>query len=189
MSLQLQYDERAENPRYELIDGVERLQAQPNTNHSRIARNLSHIIYRYLRGKKCELFGEVDVFFDENNRFVPDLVVVCDKSKVKLNGIYGAPDLVIEILSPSTAKNDRREKKMVYEKSGVREYWIVEPASKNVEVYHLKNNELCLVDVCHDYTEEEWDMLNEKEKAKQTLKIKVSLYDDLEVDVKEIFEV
>ncbi|MBR2214159.1 MAG: Uma2 family endonuclease [Selenomonadaceae bacterium] len=182
-------NERLECPRYELINGEERMMTQPATNHSRISSNLNWIIHSYLRGKKkCKLFGEVDVYFDENNHYIPDLLVVCDKSKIKYDGIYGAPDLVIEILSPSTAKTDRYEKKAVYEKFGVREYWLVNPKDKSVDVFHLVNGKFELDDVYHDYNQVEWDMLTDKEKAAQKLKLKVSLYDDLEIDVAEIFE-
>lgn len=181
-------NERLENPRYELINGEERMMTQPATNHSRIAYNLSRIIGSYLRGKHCKPFGEVDVYFDADNHLIPDMIIVCDKKKIKYNGIYGAPDLVIEILSPSTAKFDKYEKKAIYEKFGVREYWLVNPKDKSVDVFHLINGKFELDDVYHDYNQVEWDMLDEKEKATQKLKLKVSLYDDLEIDVAEIFE-
>ena len=182
------YDERKENPRYELIRGEEKLLAQPATPHASVAKNIAFLLQSYLRGKRCKLFGEVDVFFDENNHFIPDLLVVCDPQKIKYNGIHGAPELIVEILSPGTAKNDRTSKKDVYEAFGVREYWLVNPKDKSVEVYHLLNGKFILDDIYHDYSEEDWDLLTEKEKAAQKFKVKVSLYDDLEIDVKEIFE-
>ena len=181
-------NERLDDPRHELVNGEERMMTQPATNHSRIAYNLSRIIGSYLRGKRCKPFGEVDVYFDEGNHLIPDMIVVCDKKKIKYNGIYGAPDLVIEILSPSTAKTDRYEKKAVYEKFGVREYWLVNPKDKSVEVLHLIDGKFQLDDIYHAYDEVEWDMLTPMEKAAQKLKLKVSLYDDLEIDVAEIFE-
>lgn len=181
-------NERLENPRYETIHGEERMMTQPSTNHNRIAVNLSSIIHSYLRGKQCKLFGEVDVFFDENVHYIPDLIIVCDRDKIHPDGIYGAPDLVIEILSPSTAKIDRLEKKQNYEAFGVREYWIVNPKDKSIETYHLKNGILTLDDIYHDYDPIEWKMLTEKEKAAQKLSLKVSLYDDFEIQVAEVFE-
>ena len=182
------YDERKEHPRYETIHGEERLLAQPATPHAGIAMNLSAILHNYLKGKRCKVLGEVDVFFDEENHLIPDLVVVCDRSKIKYNGIHGAPDLVIEILSPGTAMQDRTKKKDIYEAAGVREYWLVNPKDRSVEVYHLHEEKFILDNLYHDYSQEDWELLSEKEKAEQKFKVKVSLYEDLEVDVKEIFE-
>ena len=128
------------------------------------------------------------MFLDENNNFVPDVLIVCDRGKIKYNGIYGAPDLVVEVLSPSTAANDRGIKKDTYEKAGVREYWIVDPVSKSIEVYHLQNGRLELDDVYLVYPEEEWERMTEEQRAAARLSVKVSLYDDLFVDVREVFE-
>lgn len=182
------YDERTANPRFELIGGEEKMLARPAVNHAAVAANITRIFTTYLRGKRCRFFAEVDVFFDEKNRLVPDAMIVCDKSKIKINGIHGAPDLVAEILSPSTAKDDRGRKKQIYEKFGVKEYWLVNPTDKSVEVYHNATGEFVLDDVYHEYTDETWEMLNEREKAAQKFSVKVSLYEDLAVTVKEIFE-
>lgn len=181
-------NERLEPPRYELVNGEERMMTQPSTNHSRIALNLSSILCSYLRGKRCKPFGKVDVYFDENVHYIPDLIIVCDKSKIHPDGIYGAPDLVIEILSPSTAKIDRLEKKNNYEAFGVKEYWLVNPKDKSIEVYHLVDGTFRMDDIYHDYDPIEWKMLTEKEKATQKLSFKVSLYDDFEIIVAEVFE-
>lgn len=186
--MNIAYDERKENPRYELIHGKERLLAQPATTHASVAQNISFLLQGYLRGKRCKLFEEVDVFFDDDNHFIPDLLIVCDRSKIKYNGIYGAPDLIVEILSPGTAKFDRSLKKDVYEKAGVREYWLVNPKDRSVEVYHLVEGRFVLDNLYHDYSEDDWNLLSEKEKAEQQFKVRVSLYDDLEIDVKEIFD-
>ncbi len=70
----------------------------------------------------------------------PDLCIACDRNKIKDKNIVGAPDLVIEVLSPASARNDRRIKFKSYEKTGVKEYWIVDPANMFVEVYQLQEN-------------------------------------------------
>lgn len=75
-------NERLESPRYEHINHRERLMTQPSVNHSRVANNLGGIIRNYLRGKKCKVFGEVDVYFDENTHYIPDVIIVCDKDKI-----------------------------------------------------------------------------------------------------------
>ena len=184
----LSYNERLENPRYELINGEEFMQAQPAISHLQIAMNLSRIISSYLRGKRCKVYTKPDVYFDETNHYIPDLVIVCDQGKIKATRIEGSPDLVIEVLSPSTGKRDMGVKKDVYEKFGVREYWVVSPKEKSIYVYLLKDGKFTLDDcytVLEDYEEE---ILNDKERAEHRLTLKVSLYDDLEIDVKEIFE-
>jgi len=189
----LAYDERLENPKYEIIQGEEVMLAQPSINHTRIVGNLNYIISSYLHNKRgeverCEVFWGIMVYFDKNNHYIPDFILVCDQNKIKENYIDGAPDLVVEVLSPSTGKRDIGIKKDVYEKSGVREYWIISPKEKAIEVYHLKDGKFILDD---RYTVlEEWEekAFTEKEKAEHRLTLKVSLYDDLEIDVKEIFE-
>ena len=184
----LAYDERLENPTYELIDGEEIMQAQPSTNHARIAHNLHCIVGIYLKGKRCEIFGETMVYLDEKNHYIPDLIIVCDKEKIKTTRIEGSPDLVVEILSPSTSKRDMGIKKDVYEKFGVREYWVINPKEKSIYAYLLKDGKFMLDDCYTVLEEEEEEALNDKEKAEHKLTLKVSLYDDFEINVKEVFE-
>ena len=173
----------------EIINGQEVLMSpRPATRHTIIAGHIHHIFRRFLTGKRCKVFFEPDLFLDENNNFVPDIVIVCDRGKIKYNGIYGAPDLVVEVLSPSTAANDRGIKKDTYEKAGVREYWIVDPASKSIEAYRLQNGRLAFSNMCLVYPPEEWERMTEEQRAAARLTVKVSLYDDLFVDVREVFE-
>ena len=136
--------------RQEMINGKIYMQAAcPATNHNRIIRNLSAKFYMYLRGKKCESFGEnMKVVLNNKNYFIPDLMIVCDPDKIKDKFIDGAPDLVVEVLSPSTNRNDRISKKYAYEKAGVREYWIISPNDKSVEVYLLQGDLLILSNRC-----------------------------------------
>jgi Uma2 family endonuclease len=83
----------------------------------------------------------MDNYFDDENVFQPDILFVSNERLhvIEEDGLYGAPDLVIEILSPSTAKYDLGEKKDVYERSGVKEYWIIDPATESVHGYFLTN--------------------------------------------------
>ena len=104
-----------ENERYEIIDGVPRMQATPSRLHQKISVKLTALFYNYLNGKSCEVYhapfsvvletGKSNI--DIKNVFEPDLFVVCNKSKLNDKGCIGAPDLIIEILSTSNAKNDR----------------------------------------------------------------------------------
>ena len=182
------YNERLENPKYELIDGVEKMLARPAINHIIIQRNLSGMIYQYLKGKRCQLFAEATVFFDDKNHYIPDLMIVCDREKIKGDGIYGAPDLIVEILSPRTSKNDLGIKKDTYEKFGVKEYWIINPKDKSIMVYILREGKFELDNVYSILDEWEEKALTDEERAEHTLKLKVSLYNDLVIDVTEVFE-
>ena len=97
---------------------------------------LSSILREKLKGQKCTpIISPIDVVLSENNVVQPDIVVLCDREKVKNGVIFGAPDLVVEVLSPSTSTRDRREKKYLYEQYGVKEYILIDPLSKNAERY------------------------------------------------------
>ena len=174
--------------KYECIDGREVMLAAASLPHLAIQRNLSNILYRYLKGKRCKVYSEAKVVFDDKNWFQPDILVVCDRDKVKFNHIEGAPDFVAEILSPTTQARDFGIKKDAYERFGVREYWIIDPMARTIIVHILRNGKYEVDDVYHDFTEEEWDGLTDEEKAQQKLTLKLSLYDDLEIDIKELFE-
>ncbi len=175
---------------YELINGEVYMMSRPSVDHNQIAGNIYSIFKKYLRGKRCRVFGEVDVFLDEKNNFVPDAMIVCNPDIIKHKGIFGAPDLVVEILSPSTARNDKFQKKLLYEKYGVREYWIVDPANKFVEIYHLIEGSFVGYGVYHPFSADELKRATEKvlAEAAEMKMIKVSLYDDFIIDVADVFE-
>jgi len=128
-----------EDERWEIIAGeAHAMTPAPSIRHQRISRFLISSLHDFLKNRECEPFeAPTDVVFDERNVVQPDLLVVCDKSKITENNIQGAPDLIIEILSPSTALKDKREKKALYERFGVREYLIVYPGEEIVERYVL----------------------------------------------------
>ena len=173
----------------EKINGQEVLMSpRPATRHSRAAGRIYGIFFQFLRKKRCEAFFEHEVHLDDENVFVPDVLIICDKNKIKTNWIDGAPDLVVEVLSPSTTINDRGIKKDVYERSGVKEYWIVDPSAKSIEVHYLKDGRLVLDHVYMIFPPEEWERMTEEQRAAARLSVKVSLYDDLLVDVREVFE-
>ena len=173
---------------YEVIGGQVCMMARPSMKHVTIQGNIFNVFKNYLKGNRCQAFDDGDVFLSDDDNFVPDVMIVCNPDIIEDNGIYGAPDLVVEILSPSTARNDRREKFAAYQKYGVKEYWIVDPVSKSVEVYLLKDGKFILDDVYSTYQDFEWKRLTDKQKAEVKQAIKVSLYDDFEVSLKDIFE-
>jgi len=134
------------NPiRYELIDGVAYMMAAPTAAHQSILGELYRQLANYLKGKSCKVFlAPFDVCLtglgDEDDTVIqPDVLVVCDESKIDKKRCNGAPDMTIEILSPSTSKHDLLTKLVKYQKAGVREYWIVDPDSEIVNVHLLEN--------------------------------------------------
>ncbi len=139
-----------ENERWEIIDGTPYMQAAPTWQHQAISVELTSQFNAFLKGNRCRVFASpFDLRLpqghqkDEDTTFVvqPDLVVVCEKEGLKGTGYYGTPTLIIEITSPSTAKNDKIWKFNKYEKVGVQEYWIVEPTEKIISVFTLQENQ------------------------------------------------
>jgi len=136
-----------EDVRYELIDGEAFLMAPaPTVSHQDIAGEVYYQLRNALHGKPCRaLIAPVDVRLpraDEADERIdtvvqPDVLVVCDKKKVSERGVRGAPDWVLEVLSPSTAGHDQVRKLRIYERHGVREYWLVHPRDKVLTVYRL----------------------------------------------------
>ena len=136
-----------EEERWELIEGqAQDMTPAPSTRHQRILRRLLVQMDPLLEGGPCEvLAAPLDVRLPEEEtvddaiRSVvqPDLLVVCGTQKLDRAGCLGAPDLVVEILSPSTSFKDQTAKLLLYQKHGVKEYWIVNPQLENVQVYCL----------------------------------------------------
>jgi len=149
--------ELADGERYELIYGVPyrmvfdetNAMAAPNTRHQAIQLALSSQFYNFLRGKPCKAYPapfDVRLFYevDENDDTVvqPDIVVVCDEKKRGPKGCRGAPDLVVEILSPTNTAMEMQRKLDLYLRSGVREYWVVNPENNSLTVYDFKNKSI-----------------------------------------------
>ena len=134
-----------DDERWELIDGAAYAMAPaPSRGHQTISGKLFRQIGDFLDGKPCEVFiAPFDVRLNaggaDDTVVQPDILVVCDESKLKNGaGVIGAPDLIIEVLSPSTERRDRVTKFDLYMRSGVREYWIVDPVSKTVAAHALR---------------------------------------------------
>ena len=139
-----------ENERWELIDGIPYLQGQPSPLHQSCVIQLIIQFGNFLKDKPCEILHETSVWLDlkpgqkpkNSSRYVvPDLLVICDKTKIQDDGIYGVPDLVIEVLSPSTAGVDAVKKYNQYLSVGLGEYWIVDPLNALITVFTIKNDD------------------------------------------------
>ncbi|WP_042344549.1 Uma2 family endonuclease, partial [Capnocytophaga canis] len=123
--------------RVELLKGkIFKMSPAPSLKHQKISMNLSGLLWQFLRGKKCQLFSApFDVRLPKKEEkgdnihtvVQPDLCIICDESKLDERGCIGAPDLIIEILSPGNSKKEMKNKFELYQESGVEEYWIVNP--------------------------------------------------------------
>lgn len=138
-----------DNTRYELYDGVPVALASPSNVHQLISGELFRQLANYLVGKRCKVYPapfDVRLFEEkgdspENVSVVvqPDISIVCDSSKTDGHGCKGAPDMVVEVTSPSTARYDRLLKFNLYQRAGVKEYWLVDPSTRTVCVYTLED--------------------------------------------------
>jgi len=128
-----------DNERWEIIDGIAYdMSPAPKTKHQRIVSKFDRILGNLAEEHGCALFiAPTDVVFDEFNVVQPDVFVVCDKTKITVDNIQGAPDLIIEIISPSTSLKDKIDKKNLYERFGVQEYILVYPDNEYVERHLL----------------------------------------------------
>ena len=170
-----------ENERWEIIEGEAYMMSPaPRRKHQKISGKLFLEFGKYLEEKNCEVYSApFDVRFgknvnDEDIETVvqPDISVICDKNKLDDKGCIGAPDLIVEILSPSTASRDKIEKLNLYEKYEVKEYWIVEPLDETIMIFKLqKDGKYGRPDI---YSVESED-------------IKVGIFEDLKINVGEVF--
>ena len=165
-----------DEPRCELIDGEIYLMASPNFRHQAVLLNLGSEFRAYLKGKKCKVSIDFDVRLNSNEAddtiFRPDLLVVCDPEKISDGkSCKGAPDLIIEILSPSTSKYDITTKFMKYREAAVKELWIADPITQTVMVYTWENGAY----IANNYG--------------PTDKITVGILPELTIDMREIFDV
>jgi len=139
----------SEDERLELISGIPVMMAPPAAVHQRIISELNRQLGNFLDGKKCEVFPApygVRLFEEKEDHpenvdtlVEPDITVVCDPDKMDEIGCKGAPDFIIEVLSPSTRKHDLFTKYHLYRRAGVREYWVVDPKDKSVQTFILKD--------------------------------------------------
>ncbi|MCL1918954.1 MAG: Uma2 family endonuclease [Peptococcaceae bacterium] len=142
--------------RCELIDGIAHMMTAPSMTHQSISMNLSTQLNIFLKGKPCKVFAapfDVRLNAEDGDDTIvqPDILVVCDKSKLSEKGCQGAPDLVVEILSPSSGAYDKILKFNKYLKAGVQEYWIVYPDRGIVDVFVWDNGKY----VASSYSEED----------------------------------
>jgi Uma2 family endonuclease len=169
-----------DDERWELIDGVAyNMTPAPSRFHQQVCGDLHRQLANFFLNTSCKVYAApFDVRLpemeeiDESTKTIvqPDISVICDPSKLDDKGCKGAPDLVVEILSPATARKDMKEKFLRYERAGVKEYWIVDPSGKVVSVYRNSEAGFGRPSV---YGVEE--------------RIKVDIFDGLEVELQSVF--
>ncbi len=140
-----QYENLPENRRVEVFENVVYDMASPSQIHQTLSMELSNIIYNYIKNKKglCQVFhAPFDVKLSDKPFTIvqPDIMVICDKDKLDGKRCNGAPDFIIEIVSPSNPADDYIRKLYYYKNYGVREYWIVDPRRKTVTVNYFEDN-------------------------------------------------
>jgi len=130
----------SDDQRWEIVDGVSYAMASPTVRHQDILLNLASALRPFFRGRPCRLFiAPLDVVLSEDTVVQPDLLVVCDPKKITGACIRGVPDLVIEVLSPSSSWHDRLCKFKRYAAAGVKEYWLVSPDVATIEIFTLED--------------------------------------------------
>ncbi|MBU3107583.1 Uma2 family endonuclease [Clostridium gasigenes] len=180
------------NWKEEKMDGkIYYMSPSANPKHSRVIFKLALAFGNYLNGKTCEVYMDnLDIYLDEeeNNYVIPDMSVLCDKNKFKDNGYHGVPSLIVEVISPTSLKRDRFEKFKLYEKFGVKEYWLVDYQGKSIEQYTIVNESYQLLNILAIVSDFDYEKrLTESEREAYTTIIRPSIFDALEIDIKEIF--
>ena len=160
-----------EGERAELINGKIYYMSSPRLVHQRLLMELGTIINNYIKSKggPCEVLPAPFAVFinkDRYNYVEPDISVICDKTKLDERGCHGAPDLIIEIISPSSRQMDYYRKMVKYNSAGVREYWIVDPERSSVLVYNFE------FDKIQEYTFKD--------------SVKAGIYEDFYIDFSEL---
>jgi Uma2 family endonuclease len=159
--------------------------------HVRVIFGLTYEFIKFFPDKRCELLCEgLKVFLEgeeSENYVVPDLAIICDKSKYSIRGYEGAPTLIAEVLSKATAKKDKEEKLLAYEKAGVKEYWIVNINDKSIEQRILIDGKYKLVNIAFVLDKEEYREI-EGDKIDKLSMLKSHVFEDLTIDLNDIFD-
>ncbi|HHW44297.1 MAG TPA: Uma2 family endonuclease [Desulfotomaculum sp.] len=168
--------------RWEIIEGIAyNMSSAPSRRHRKVLIALLNEFYNYLKEKDCEVYcAPFDVRLPEGNEkdeeiktvVQPDLAVICDRSKLDERGCKGSPDLIVEVITSSTASIDYIQKLALYEKHGVKEYWIVHPVDEVVMIYMLTDNRKYGRAIIYSKNDQ----------------VSTDLFDDLRIDLKEVFK-
>lgn len=179
---------------YEIIEGEKIMSPAANLSHSKIISRLCIAIGNYCEenGDCGEVFTDnIDVHLPDGNWFKPDFTVVLRKNEKILDwkgNINGVPDMVVEVLSKSTMKRDLTIKKDIYERNGVKIYWIVNPFVKSVTVYILNDGKYQLDDEYIYFDDKEFSGLEDREKSEVKFEVPVHLFENFNIKLAYIFK-
>lgn len=187
----LAYDTRDD---YEIIEGVKFMAPSPFKRHGKVVGRLMFSIgtYAFVNRLGSAFSDNFDVHFPDGNILRPDFIFIgAANDKIVFSNedenFHGVPDMVAEIFSKSTMKRDIGIKKDIYERNGVREYWIIDPWSENIQVYLLRDGKYFLDDVYQNYSDDELKNLSDEERAEVKMEIPVAVLDGFKVKIRNIF--
>lgn len=177
---------------YEIIGGKKFMAPSASAYHSDSIGEIYYAIKSYLNKNKCgKIFiDSLEVHLPDGNIFRPDLIVMTKENAGLINwnrGIYGVPDMVVEVLSKSTRKIDLTVKKDSYEACGVKEYWIVNPYMETIDTYVLQDGKYILTGEYINYDEYDLKLMSDEDKAAAKYEITLSIFPELTIQLKEIF--
>ena len=187
----LAYDIRDD---YEIIEGVKFMAASPFKRHGKIVGRLMFMIgaHAFINGLGSAFSDNFDVNLPDGNVLRPDFIFICAANdKIVFDNedenFHGVPDMVAEIFSRSTMKRDMTIKKDIYERNGVREYWMINPWQESIEVYLLRDGKYFLDEIYFNYSEDELKELTDEERAEVKFEIPVKILDGFTIKIKNIF--
>ena len=179
---------------YEIIEGVKFMAASPFKRHGKVVGRLMFTIgtYAFINKLGSAFADNFDVHFPDGNIFRPDFVFISAANDNIIfdnedENFYGVPDMVAEVFSRSTMKRDFTIKKEIYERNGVKEYWLINPWSETIDVYLLRDGKYFLDDVYPNYSDAELNNLTDEERAEVKFEIPVAVLDGFKVKIKNIF--
>ena len=185
---------REVNDDYEIIGGEKFMAPSADAWHNNAAGKLYLLIGMYAATNKLGLVftDSLDVHFPDGSLFKPDFMFIsAANSKIVIDNkhstIHGVPDMVAEVFSRSTMKRDIGIKKDIYERNGVKEYWMIDPWRESVSVYLLRDGKYFLDDIYHNYSAEELNELTDEERAEIKTEVPVTILDGFKVKIKNIF--
>ena len=187
----LAYDIRND---YEIIEGEKIMVPSPFKRHGKVVGRLMFTIgtYAFINRLGTAFSDNFDVNLPDGNILRPDFIFIsAANDNIVFNNedenFYGVPDMVAEIFSRSTMKRDMTIKKDIYERNGVKEYWLINPWSESIEVYLLRNGKYALDNVYQNYRENDLENMNDTERAEVNMEVPVAVLDGFKVKIRNIF--
>jgi len=178
-----------DNHKFEHVDGIITMMSPGSPSHTHTNINIFRILDSHPKKGKCRVYMEnMKIHFSKDDIFIPDIAAFCKKMTFTKDGTLTSPDLVVEVLSPSTAKNDRTRKMQVYGKSGVCEYWIIEPSTRCIEVYHNQDGTMVMSDLCAALSQGDIESLQQDGKHVPASSFETSLFGGITIDLYKVFE-